>query len=63
MGLLSVQDLVVGYGPAEEILKGIDFAVETGEIVLSEGPSLWRPGQPAKNVQEIHKAAGLEVQG
>jgi uncharacterized membrane protein len=57
---------IVGGDPTGRIrqdLKRFKQIVETGEIVLSDGPSLWRPGQPAKNVQEIHKAAGLEVQG
>jgi branched-chain amino acid transport system ATP-binding protein len=39
MGLLSVENLVVGYGPSEEILKGVQFAVETGEIVSIIGPN------------------------
>ena len=39
MGLLSVENLVVGYGPAEEILKGVQFAVEAGEIVSIIGPN------------------------
>ena len=39
MGLLSVENLVVGYGPSEEILKGVQFAVEAGEIVSIIGPN------------------------
>jgi uncharacterized membrane protein len=35
--------------------------VETGEVVLSDGPSLWRPAQPAEQVQDIRHAAGLGV--
>ena len=36
---LSVSGLVVGYGPADEILKGLDFAVDEGEIVAVIGPN------------------------
>lgn len=39
MGLLSVENLVVGYSPSEEILKGVQFAVEAGEIVSIIGPN------------------------
>ncbi|HEX3952074.1 MAG TPA: ABC transporter ATP-binding protein [Stellaceae bacterium] len=39
MGRLTVADLVVGYGPSDEILKGVDFAVEEGEIVAVIGPN------------------------
>jgi hypothetical protein len=55
---------VLGGDPTGQIrhdLKRFKQIVETGEVVLSEGPSLWRPGQPAETVQEIRKAAGLEV--
>jgi hypothetical protein len=48
-------------GQVRQDLRRFKQMVETGEVVLSDGPSLWRPGQPAENVQEIHKAAGLEV--
>ena len=37
--LLTVEGLVVGYGPADEVLKGVDFSVETGEIVGIIGPN------------------------
>jgi hypothetical protein len=29
--------------------------------VLSEGPSMWRPGQPPERVEDVRRAAGLEV--
>jgi uncharacterized membrane protein len=48
-------------GQLRQDLKRFKQIIETGEVVLSEGPALWRPGQPAENVQEIRKAAGLEV--
>lgn len=55
---------VVGGDPTGRVrqdLRRFKQMVETGEVVLSEGPSLWRPGQPAEHVQDIRKAAGLEV--
>jgi branched-chain amino acid transport system ATP-binding protein len=39
MGLLTVSSLVAGYSAADEILKGVDFAVEDGEIVTIIGPN------------------------
>ena len=33
MAELSVAGVVAGYGAADEILKGVDFRVEAGEIV------------------------------
>jgi branched-chain amino acid transport system ATP-binding protein len=39
MGLLTVSGLVAGYSAADEILKGVDFAVEKGEIVTIIGPN------------------------
>jgi branched-chain amino acid transport system ATP-binding protein len=39
MPLLTVEGLVVGYGPADEVLKGVDFAVDSGEIVGIIGPN------------------------
>jgi uncharacterized membrane protein len=35
--------------------------METGEIALSDGPSLWRPAQPARDPQEIRKLAGVQA--
>ena len=39
MGLLTVTDVVAGYGAADEILKGTHFNVEQGEIVSIIGPN------------------------
>lgn len=39
MAELSVAGVVAGYGAADEILKGIDFRVEAGEIVCIIGPN------------------------
>ena len=36
---LSVAGVVAGYGDADEILKGIDFRIEAGEIVCIIGPN------------------------
>jgi uncharacterized membrane protein len=55
---------VIGGDPTGQVrqdLRRFKQIVETGEIVLSEGPSLRRPGQPAERVEEIRKAAGLGV--
>jgi uncharacterized membrane protein len=48
-------------GTVRQDLRRFKQLVETGEVVLSEGPSVRRPAQPAENVHEIRKAAGLEV--
>ncbi len=39
MSLLAVTSLVVGYNAADEVLKGVDFRVEPGEIVGVIGPN------------------------
>lgn len=39
MSLLAVSDLVVGYNAADEVLKGVEFRVEPGEIVGVIGPN------------------------
>ena len=39
MAELAVSGVVAGYGAADEILKGVDFAVGAGEIVCIIGPN------------------------
>jgi branched-chain amino acid transport system ATP-binding protein len=39
MGLLNVSGIVAGYTAADEILKGVDFTVDDGEIVCVIGPN------------------------
>jgi hypothetical protein len=48
-------------GQVRQDLKRFKQIVETGEVTLSDGPALWRPGRPAENVRDVRKAAGLEV--
>lgn len=54
-----------GGDPAGQIrqdLRRFKQIVETGEVLLAEGPSMWRAGQPAADPREIAKAAGLGVE-
>ena len=39
MGFLNVEGVVAGYTAADEILKGLDFTLEEGEIVCVIGPN------------------------
>jgi uncharacterized membrane protein len=48
-------------GQLRHDLRRFKQLVETGEVVLSDGPALWRPAQPAEDVQEIRRAAELGV--
>jgi hypothetical protein len=48
-------------GQIRQDLRRFKQIVETGEVVLSDGPSLWRPAQPPQNVDEVRSAAGVGV--
>jgi len=39
LSLLAIEGLVVGYSAADEVLKGVDFSVASGEIVGVIGPN------------------------
>ena len=39
MALLTASNLVAGYGPGDQILKGVDFTLESHEIVCIIGPN------------------------
>jgi len=56
MGLLSVAGIVAGYSAADEILKGIDFAVEPHEIVTIIGPNGAGKSTLLKTIAGIVKA-------
>ena len=72
MGLLNVAGIVAGYTAADEILKGLDFAVDDHEIVCIVGPNgagkstllkaiagLLQPSQGSITLRD-HSLAGLE---
>jgi hypothetical protein len=46
-------------GTIREELRRFKQLLETGEIPLSDGPGLWRPAQPAKDVSDVKAAAGV----
>lgn len=48
-------------GQLRQDLRRVKQIFETGEIVLSDGPALWRPARPAADRREIERAAGVEV--
>jgi branched-chain amino acid transport system ATP-binding protein len=39
MTLLAVEDVIVGYGAHDEVLKGVNLAVEAGDLVVLIGPN------------------------
>jgi uncharacterized membrane protein len=44
-----------------EDLRRFKQLMETGEVPLSDGPSLYRPAQPAANPQEVRSIAGVSL--
>ncbi|CAN5434315.1 hypothetical protein BH23ACI1_BH23ACI1_08930 [soil metagenome] len=52
-----------GEEPEQQVkddLRRFKQLMETGEIPLSDGPSLWRAAQPAKNPDTLRKYAGVK---
>ncbi len=50
-----------GEEPAQQVrddLRRFKQIIETGEVVLSDGPALWRPAQPAETAEQIRTLAG-----
>ena len=55
---------LIGGDPTGQIrqdLRGFKQIVETGDVVVSDGPALWRPAQPAAEPREVFNAAGAGV--
>lgn len=48
-------------GRLREDLRRFKQIVETGEVLVSEGPSLWRAGRPAEDPRDIRRASGVGV--
>jgi len=51
-----------GEEPEQQVrddLRRFKQIVETGEVVLSEGPGLWRPARPPATAQQIRDHAGV----
>ncbi|RPI56564.1 MAG: hypothetical protein EHM55_04930 [Acidobacteria bacterium] len=44
-------------GAIREELRRFKQVLETGEILMSDGPGLWRPAQPPSDAQEVRKLA------
>jgi uncharacterized membrane protein len=52
-----------GEEPEQQVrddLRRFKQVVETGEVVLSEGPGLWRPAQPPASAEQIRNLAGVQ---
>lgn len=43
-----------------EDLRRFKQLVETGEVTISDGPLMWRPGQPAATAGDAFKSAGVQ---
>jgi uncharacterized membrane protein len=54
--------MLFGEEPEQQVredLRRFKQLMETGEIPLSDGPSMWRPAQPAKRAAKIRRYAGV----
>jgi uncharacterized membrane protein len=54
--------MLFGEDPEQQVredLRRFKQLMETGEIPLSDGPSMWRPAQPAKRAEQIRSYAGV----
>jgi uncharacterized membrane protein len=54
---------LTGRDPARQLhadLQRFKQLLETGEIAVSEGTGLWRPGQPTGHAQKVRALAGVE---
>ena len=52
-----------GEEPEQQVrddLRRFKQVVETGEVVLSEAPGLWRPAQPPASAEQIRNLAGVQ---
>jgi uncharacterized membrane protein len=55
---------LIGGDPTGQIrqdLRRFKQIVETGDVVVSDGPALWRPAQPATDPREVFNDAGVGV--
>jgi uncharacterized membrane protein len=55
---------ITGRDPSRQLhedLMRFKQLLETGEIALSEGMGLWRPGRPARRPEKIRTLAGVEA--
>lgn len=54
--------MLFGEEPEQQVredLRRFKQLMETGQIPLSDGPSMWRPAQPAKRAEQIRSYAGV----
>jgi uncharacterized membrane protein len=54
--------MLFGEEPQQQVredLRRFKQLMEVGEIALSDGPSMWRPAQPAKRAEKIRRYAGV----
>jgi branched-chain amino acid transport system ATP-binding protein/neutral amino acid transport system ATP-binding protein len=61
MSVLEVRDVVAGYGPADEVLKGVSLRVEASEIVGIIGPNGAGKSTLLKVIAGLLKPGGGEV--